>query len=130
MSCILGRRTLGALAACFFIVAVVLPGHSYVSAQAKPGAGHGRTTVDDDQYTAIPITGLPDNMIWTVAFDLEDRPWVGTNRGGATQLDDGTWRWLTTADGLAGDSVKAYLFQPDGEHVGRHRSRHRRVYLP
>lgn len=114
MPYILGRRTLGALAACCFIVAVVLPGHSYVSAQAKQGAGHGRTTTGNGQYIAVPITGLPDKMIWAVAFDPEDRPWVGTNQGGATQQDDGTWRWLTTADGLAADSVKAYLFRPDG----------------
>ncbi len=62
----------------------------------------------------IPVTGLPDKMVWTIAFDPEDRPWVGTNRGGATQQDDGTWRWLTKVDGLGGDAVKAYLFQSDG----------------
>ncbi|MFN8466486.1 MAG: two-component regulator propeller domain-containing protein, partial [Caldilineaceae bacterium] len=113
MSCILGRRALGALAVWFFIVAATLPGYSHVSAQAKQGAGHGRTT-GDDQYIAIPITGLPDKMIWAVAFDSEDRPWLGTNHGGATQQDDGTWRWLTTADGLTGEAVKAYLFPFDG----------------
>ena len=52
-------------------------------------------------------------MVWTIAFDPEDRPWVGTSRGGAVQQDDGTWR-LTETDGLASDTVKAYLFTDDG----------------
>ncbi len=114
MSCILGRRALGALAVWFFIVAAALPGHSHVSAQAKAGCRPWAYNAATINILQIPITGLPDKMIWTVAFDSEDRPWVGTNHGGATQQDDGTWRWLTTADGLAGEAVKAYLFPVDG----------------
>lgn len=113
-----GRRASGALVVWFFvvtlIVATVLVGHSHVAAQSKPDAGHGRTTAGDEQYSAIPVRGLPDKMVWTIAFDPNGRPWVGTNRGGATQQDDGTWQWLTKVDGLAGDAVKAYLFQTDG----------------
>ena len=118
MSCCLRRRALAALAAwSFAIAAVIAPtllGQSHVSAQAKPGAGHGRAIARHDPYLAIPVTGLPDKMVWTIAFDPDDRPWVGTNRGGAVQQDDGAWRWLSRADGLAGEAVKAYLFPPGG----------------
>ncbi len=113
-----GRQAFGALAVWFFvfapIVAPLLLGQSHAAAQAKPGVGQGDTTVGDEQYIAIPVRGLPGKMVWTIAFDPDGRPWVGTNRGGATQQDDGTWQWLTKVDGLAGDAVKAYLFQPDG----------------
>lgn len=113
-----GRQAFGALAVWFFvfapIVAPLLLGQSHAAAQAKPGVGHGGTIVGDEQYIAIPVRGLPGKMVWTIAFDPDGRPWVGTNRGGATQQDDGTWQWLTKVDGLDGDAVKAYLFQPDG----------------
>jgi hypothetical protein len=116
MSCRLGSRALGALAICYIVIvavaAPVLLGYSHVSAQAKPDGGHGRTTAGGDQYIVIPVTGLPDKMIWTVAFDPKDRPWVGTNGGGATQQDDGTWRWLTTANGLASGHRQGLPFPP------------------
>lgn len=114
MLCVFSRRSLGVLAVWFFVLAIVLLVPSHGSAQAKPGVGHGTTTAGDDPYIATLINGLPDKMVWTIAFDHEERPWVGTNRGGAIQQDDGTWKRLTKADGLAGEAVKAYLFQPDG----------------
>lgn len=105
------RRSIGGLAAWFSVIAPVIAlavlSPYKVSGQANQGAG-------DETYIAVPIRGLPDKMVWTVAFDHEDHPWVGTNRGGATQQDDDTWLWLTEEDGLAGDTVKAFLFQPDG----------------
>lgn len=114
MLCVFSRRSLGVLAVWSFVFAMLLLVPSHASAQAKPGAGDGPRKASDDPYIAIPISSLPAKMVWTIAFDHEDRPWVGTNRGGATQQEDGTWKPLTKADGLAGETVKAYLFQPDG----------------
>ena len=114
MLCVFSRRSLGVLAVWSFVFAMLLLVPSHASAQAKPGAGDGPRKASDDPYIAIPISSLPAKMVWTIAFDHEDRPWVGTNRGGATQQEDGTWKPLTKADGLAGETVKAYLFQLDG----------------
>jgi ligand-binding sensor domain-containing protein len=52
-------------------------------------------------------------MVWTIAFDPQGRPWVGTHRGAAV-LQGKAWQWLTTTEGLGGEDANAFLWTPDG----------------
>lgn len=89
-------------------------------AQGQAGAGPGKPLSPLLSYAATPVTGLPSRLIWSVAFDEQGRPWVGSNDGGAV-LEDGEWQMLSPADGLPSDSVTAWLFEAGGVWVGTER---------
>jgi len=93
-------------------------------AQGKTGSGPGKPTPTptapdaaanpDAVYTARAVNGLPDERVWTIAFDGEGRPWVGTYSGGLSVYDKDGWRTYTEEDGLADNDVHAIYFAFDG----------------
>lgn len=68
---------------------------------------HDLTVLQHGEETMNP------NYIFAMHADAEDRIWAGTWGGGVSVYEDGGWRNLTTADGLAGNLV--YSITRDGE---------------
>ncbi|GAB4413126.1 MAG: hypothetical protein Fur0044_07450 [Anaerolineae bacterium] len=79
--------------------------------------------------TYTTANGLPDDKIWTIAFDASGRAWIGTYEGSVSSLDGQTWTSYPVADvyfdpptrtlqpmanGLADANVKTILPTPDG----------------
>lgn len=96
------------------------------AAAAPPRQGSAPTAAPAEPAFATYTTanGLPDDKIWTIAFDARGRAWIGTYEGSVSTLDGQTWTGYPLADtyfdpqagtlqpmsnGLADASVKTIL---------------------
>lgn len=59
-------------------------------------------------------SGLPDNNVYAVTTDTLGNVWCGTD-GGLSKFDGTLWTTYTTANGLAGNSVRSVFCAPDGK---------------
>lgn len=69
---------------------------------------HDLTVLERGEETMNP------NYIFAMHADAEDRIWAGTWGGGVSVYEDGGWRNLTTADGLAGNLVYSITRDREG----------------
>ena len=62
-------------------------------------------------------SGLPNNIVWTIAADPNSLLWFGTGGGGAAHFDGTSWTVYNTGNsGLPGDSVREVAVDPDGSY--------------
>ena len=66
-----------------------------------------------DQFTLYSKeNGLSDNLV-NVVYSFQNQVWVGTNKG-INLYQNGAWKSITTAQGLAGDVVNAIINDSKG----------------
>ena len=79
------------------------------------GQGWGIAKYEKEKWERFTTdNGLPDNFIYSMSFDKEDRIWVATENGGACVFKENKWQYFTTKDGLGDMYVRKIMVDDNG----------------
>ena len=79
--------------------------------------GDGLFKYDDTSWTNYKSvnTGLPDDIIYSIAIDSSNNKWIGTHEGGLAKFDDTNWTVYNTSNsGLPYNGVYSIAFDNAG----------------